>query len=155
MNQAYDDVNEREFDEHTRLINAALYQIGSNTKLKPTIAELVRITGLHRNTISNRGWPSGKLKEIKDKRQKKLKEHKVKSSVGRDLKEQLVKALDEVCYWHNSAMEKDEEIKSLKRQLSLRTGSMKFYESETSKLREETSELKSEIARLTSLLNSV
>ncbi|EMP4392855.1 TPA: hypothetical protein ACGUPI_000360 [Vibrio vulnificus] len=152
MTNTYDEANQQEFDENTKVINAALYKIESNPELKPTIAQLVKLTGLHRNTISNRGWPSSKLNAIKDDRyEQKL---KLKENVkDQDLSVQLDQTLGELLYWHHLASEKEEEISSLRRQLSLKSESMEFYKCETNSLRLKNQELASENNRLRDLLS--
>ncbi|MEF1280572.1 hypothetical protein QTO05_15735, partial [Vibrio fortis] len=98
MTDSYNESNQNDSDEYTKVINAALYKIESNPGLKPTIAQIVKMTGLHRNTISNRGWPSAKLKEIKAERhQTKLRAQNGTKS-QKAPKELLSLALDEVLY---------------------------------------------------------
>lgn len=153
MTNTYDEANQQEFDEHTKAINAALYKIESNPDLKPTIAQVVKLTGLHRNTISNRGWPSTRLHEIKeDRHQQKLKS-KQDAKHQQDVNELLEQALNELLYWHHLASEKEEEISSLRRLLSLKSESMEFYKSETSSLRLKNQELVAEHNRLRDLLS--
>ncbi|MEH0757800.1 hypothetical protein [Vibrio alginolyticus] len=154
MTNAFDKANQQEFDENTKVINAALFKIESNPDLKPTIAQLVKLTGLHRNTISNRGWPSSKLNAIKgDRHEKKLKsKENVKQQ---DVSVQLDQALDELLYWHHLASGQEEEISNLRRQLSLKSESMEFYKSETSSLRFKIKAFVDENSRLKSLLNSL
>lgn len=156
MRQAYESKNQSDFEENTRQINAAIHQIETNDNLKATISEIVAITGLHRNTISLRGWASGKLKAIKKKREQRaaeLKETKVAEKV--DYKDQLNLALDELCFWHNSALVKDEEIKSLNRQLSLQQESKVFWEKEAKKSREVCKELEGRVNKLQDLLEAL
>ncbi len=155
MANAYDEANQQQYDDHTKIINAALYKIESNPELKPTIAQLVKLTGLHRNTISNRGWPSSRLNEIKEDRQEQKLKAKEDAKQQQDVSVQLDQTVDELLYWHHLASEKEEEISSLRRQLSLKSESMEFYKSETSSLRLKNKELVDENRRLQSLLNSL
>jgi len=68
MSNPFDIKNQRTFDENTQKLVAAIDKINNTPSLPATIAELSRLTGLHRNAISNRGWPNQKLKLIKEKR---------------------------------------------------------------------------------------
>ena len=68
MSNHFDIKNQRTFDENTQKLVAAIDKINNTPSLPATIAELSRLTGLHRNAISNRGWPNQKLKLIKEKR---------------------------------------------------------------------------------------
>lgn len=75
-NQAYDQKNSEDYETNTLSINKALLEIEQDPKLKATIAQLSKMTGIHRNTITNRDWPIQKLREIKDKRKLKDEESK-------------------------------------------------------------------------------
>ena len=64
-NEAYDQKNNDDYEAITSALNIALIDLQNNKKLKPTIAQLSKMTGIHRNTITNRGWPVQKLNQIK------------------------------------------------------------------------------------------
>lgn len=68
--QAYDQKNKADFNDYTSTLEKALKEIENNKNLKASVAQLERMTGIHRNTISNREWPVKKLKEIKKEREK-------------------------------------------------------------------------------------
>ena len=65
--QAFDSRNKLDFEKNTEQLAEGILQIASDKSLKPTVAELSRITGIHRNTIRMRGWPMEKLEAIKEK----------------------------------------------------------------------------------------
>ena len=73
-NQAYDLKNTENYEANTLKINNALLQIEHNPKLKATIAQLCKLTGIHRNTIRNRFEPIEKLKEMNEDVAEKLTE---------------------------------------------------------------------------------
>ena len=101
-NQAYDQKNSEDYETNTLSINKALLEIEQDPKLKATIAQLSKMTGIHRNTITNRDWPIHKLKEIKDKRKLKNEESKNHMVVNEiSLGEKLVLTQNEVIYWFN------------------------------------------------------
>ena len=64
--QAFDAKNKLDYDRNTELLAQGLMQIASDPNLKPTMAELSRITGIHRNTIRQRDFPAQRLEAIKD-----------------------------------------------------------------------------------------
>jgi len=105
-NQAYDLKNTENYEANTLKINNALLQIEHNPKLKATIAQLCKLTGIHRNTIRNRFEPIEKLKEIKEARIKKAKQKKEKlalNSAENEISPEklLIQARAELIYWFN------------------------------------------------------
>lgn len=78
-NEAYDQKNNDDYEAITSALNIALIDLQNNKKLKPTIAQLSKMTGIHRNTITNRGWPVQKLNQLKDIRKAEEKSRKEKS----------------------------------------------------------------------------
>lgn len=156
MTQEYESKNQCDYENNTRQINAAIYQIETNDSLKATISEVVNLTGLHRNTISLRGWISGRLSDIKEKRKQRAEELKKKNSVEKlDIASQLGLALDELCFWHNSVLLNNDEIKSLHRQLSLQQESKDFWKNEAIKSREACKSLEVKITKLQQLLEEL
>ena len=51
-NEAYDQKNNDDYEAITSALNIALIDLQNNKKLKPTIAQLSKMTGIHRNTMS-------------------------------------------------------------------------------------------------------
>ena len=68
---AYDQKNSDDYEANTLSLKKALSDIKGNKTLKATIAQLSEMTGIHRNTISNRVWPVQKLKQIREARKTK------------------------------------------------------------------------------------
>ena len=65
---AFDKKNQEDFDKNTDIISNGLMAIAADTAIKATVAELSRITGIHRNTLRQRLWPVQRLKAIKEDR---------------------------------------------------------------------------------------
>lgn len=104
--QAYDKKNSDDYEENTSLLKKALSDIESNKKLKATIAQLSAMSGVHRNTISNRVWPVQELNKIKSMRKarKTADKEKVRSNtvdIKKILEEKLTQARNEIIYWFN------------------------------------------------------
>lgn len=104
--QAYDKKNSDDYEENTFLLKKALSDIESNKKLKATIAQLSAMSGVHRNTISNRVWPVQELNKIKSirKARKTVDKEKVRSNtvdIKKILEEKLTQARNEIIYWFN------------------------------------------------------
>lgn len=104
--QAYDQKNQDDFIEYSQALNEALLEIQNNKNLKATVAQLSKMTGVHRNTIANRVWPVQKLKEIKEARKladQKREDQERRSAVDKKalLESQLSQTRKEVVYWFN------------------------------------------------------
>src|SRR5699024_8388523 len=90
----------------TFTLNNALLEIEGNKNLKATVAQLSKMTGIHRNTITNRSWPVQKLKQIKEKRkvEEKSREEKANQNTSdpkNALEDKLNQTRNEVIYWFN------------------------------------------------------
>lgn len=104
--QAFAKKNSEDFEANTFLIEKALQEIEQNKKLKPTISQLAEMTGIHRNTLSNRVIPIQRLKQIKQAREieKKSQDNNNNSTKINPLKalEEKVNNLQiEAIYWFN------------------------------------------------------
>ena len=105
-NEGYSQKNSDSFEAVTSALNNALIDIENDKKLKPTTAQLSKMTGIHRNTISNRVWPVQKLNQIKDTRKAEEKLHKEKTranttDVKNTIEAKLSRAQNEAIYWFN------------------------------------------------------
>lgn len=105
-NQTYDQRNKEDFETNTLALNNALLEIKSNKKLKATIAQLSKMTGIHRNTITNRAWPIQTLNQIKKDRKneenlEKEKDNQNTKDTKKLLEEKLTQTQNEVIYWFN------------------------------------------------------
>lgn len=105
-NKAFVKKNSEDFEANTLAIEEALQAIEQNKKLKPTISQLTKMTGIHRNTLSNRVIPIQRLKQIKQAREieKKSQDNNNNSTKINPLKalEEKVNNLQiEAIYWFN------------------------------------------------------
>lgn len=104
--QAYNQKNSEDYEENTLTLNNALLEIEGNKNLKATVAQLSKMTGIHRNTITNRSWPVQKLKQIKEKRKVEEKSSEEQANQNTSdpknvLEDKLTQARNEVIYWFN------------------------------------------------------
>lgn len=101
--RAFDQKNKEDFDQYTELLAQALLNIAADDSLKATVAELSRMTGMHRNTIRMRVWPLERLETIKENRRIEVLRKKVVKKKPVDpmvvLTEKLEAARMEVLHW--------------------------------------------------------
>lgn len=105
--RAFDNKNKEDFDQYTELLAQALLDIAADDSLKATVAELSRITGMHRNTIRKRVWPLDRLETIKENRRIEVLRKKISNKKPVDpmvvLTEKLEAARIEVLHWFTEA----------------------------------------------------
>lgn len=155
--QAFDSKNQEEFDQNTEALSKALLAIASDKKLKTTISELSRITGIHRNTIRNRQWPAQRLEAIKEQRSleeisRKLKQEKRQDPVS-VLTEKLEKSRLEVVYWFNKRNEAEETVHSFEVRLNNLRDSRDLYLQLSERAQLEITDLKREVERLKGVIS--
>jgi mannose/fructose/N-acetylgalactosamine-specific phosphotransferase system component IIB len=154
-NQAYDQKNSEDYEMNTLSINKALLEIEQDPKLKATIAQLSKMTGIHRNTITNRDWPIQKLKEIKDKRKLKDEESKNHMVVNEiSLGEKLVLTQNEVIYWFNQYQDIKLSFENTNNQLKKLKESNNYYREMYEKHKKQVVLAELEIYRLKELLDT-
>ena len=154
-NQAYDQKNSEDYEMNTLSINKALLEIEQDPKLKATIAQLSKMTGIHRNTITNRDWPIHKLKEIKDKRKLKNEESKNHMVVNEiSLGEKLVLTQNEVIYWFNQYQDIKLSFENTNNQLKKLKESNDYYREMYEKHKKQVVLAELEINRLKELLDT-
>ncbi|MDA8485729.1 hypothetical protein NNO07_21890 [Pseudomonas resinovorans] len=129
--QAYDEQNKADFERNTEILSEGIIKISSDKSLKPTIAELSRITSIHRNTIRQRGWPLQRLEAIKDNRRIEALAHKVKAEKKQDpvsiLAQRLEKSRLEVLYWFNQFQDAESSFHSMEKRCKSLIESRDFY----------------------------
>lgn len=151
--QAYDQKNKADFDEYTSALKNALKEIEINKSLKPSVAQLERMTGIHRNTISNREWPKEKLREIKEKREKAEKLLKEQGSLKIEpLDKKLTQVQNEVIYWFREYQEMQVFFESTNQQLKNAKKSRDYYETLYKTEKKSLLRAEQEIERLKDLL---
>ena len=154
-NQAYDQKNSENYEMNTLSINKALLEIEQDPKLKATIAQLSKMTGIHRNTITNRDWPIQKLKEIKEKRKLKDEESKNHMVVNEiSLGEKLVLTQNEVIYWFNQYQDIKLSFENTNNQLKKLKESNNYYREMYEKHKKQVVLAELEINRLKELLDT-
>ncbi|OPK07406.1 hypothetical protein [Pseudomonas sp. VI4.1] len=101
--RAFDEKNKDDFDQYTELLAQALLNIAADDSLKATVAELSRMTGMHRNTIRMRVWPLERLEIVKENRRVEVLRKQVSNKKPLDplvvLTEKLEAARIEVLHW--------------------------------------------------------
>ena len=156
MSNPFDIKNQRTFDENTQKLVAAIDKMNNTPSLPATIAELSRLTGLHRNAISNRGWPNQKLKLIKEKR-KTQKQAETKPTINKNpikvLEEKLDNAKNELVYWFNKNLDNEKQIKQLEINLERMSLARNDYETMLKQERDKTTELTKQLNIMRDLLS--
>ncbi|MEH6387657.1 hypothetical protein [Pseudomonas profundi] len=159
--QAFDSRNQEDFDKNTEALSKALSTIASDYNIKPTISELSRIAGIHRNTIRLRQWPIQRLEAIKEQRKLEELSRKLKKGKRQDpvsvLTDKLEMSRIEVVYWFNKCNESEEAAHALEIRLKKLRDSRDHYlqlsengQLEISKLRREIENLRGVISLLES-----
>ena len=155
--QAFESRNKEDFDQNTEALSKALQVIASDNKLKATISELSRISGIHRNTIRNRRWPSERLEAIKEQRKLEELRIKLKKEKRQDpvsvLAEKLEKSRLEVVYWFNQRNELEETARALEVRLKSMSESRDFYLKQSEAGLLEIKSLKLEIEKLKGVIS--
>ncbi|MBB1420162.1 hypothetical protein H5187_23405 [Pseudoalteromonas sp. SG44-1] len=156
MSNPFDTKNQRDFDENTEKLVAAIDKINNAPSLSATIAELSKLTGLHRNAISNRVWPNQKLQLIKEKR-KSQQQAETKPTVNKNpikiLEDKLDNAKNELVYWFNKNLDNEKQIKQLEINLERMSLARNDYETMLKQERDKTTELTKQLNIMRDLLS--
>ncbi len=153
----FDAKNQRDFELNTDRLVQAIDKIRMNNSLPPTIAQLASLTGMHRNAISKRVWPSVRLEEIKTERKRtsNTSNHQNKpQDPVKVLEEKLENAKRELVYWFNKNLDNEKQIKQLEQNLCRMTDARSNYENMLKQERIKTSELTTQIKTLKEMLSS-
>ncbi|CEG52217.1 MULTISPECIES: hypothetical protein [Pseudomonadaceae] len=123
----------------------ALRRLEKDQSLSASISSLARLSGVHRNTIYNHGWPLHKLKAIKENRAQ-LKEGEAASKAAQKSPEQLLELSRlEIIYWFTQLQEarnsKTELTKKVKETESSRNFYMRLAQERLTQLNEQALEL--------------
>lgn len=157
--QAFDAKNKLDYDRNTELLAQGLMQIASDPNLKPTMAELSRITGIHRNTIRQRDFPAQRLEAIKDNRRIAVLAQRVKAEKKQDPKTILMQRLEksrvEVLYWFNRYQESENSCATLDKRLDTVRESRDYFVEVADELRKKIKEQETEILKLRDALDLV
>lgn len=157
--QAFQEKNEEDFDNNTEQLAAGIQTIAANGSLKPTVAELSRITGLHRNTIRLRKWPLVRLAEIKETRRLDAISKKAKVAVKSDpvsvLENRLEKSRLEVLYWFSQYKDMQGSFYTMEKRHASLLESRDFYLKQSDERKKKISELELEVLTLRRALEMV
>jgi hypothetical protein len=156
-NEAYDQKNRDDYDANTLLLEKALSDIKGNKRLKVTVAQLSEMTGIHRNTISNRVWPGQKLKQIREARKTKEKslEEQVRLSTNdakNALEAKLSRTQNEVIYWFNEYQDIKRIAEHSDKRLQKMRESRDYYKTLSDTDKRSLSEAEQEIKKLRKIL---
>ena len=154
---AYDQKNSDDYDANTLLLEKALSDIKSNKRSKVTVAQLSEMTGIHRNTISNRVWPVQELKQIKVSRKTEEKSRKEQvrlstANVKNALEEKLSQAQSEVIYWFNEYQDIKRVAEHSDKRLQKMRESRDYYKKLSDTDKKSLSEARQEIEKLRKML---
>lgn len=110
---AFNQKNKEDFDRYSEMLSQSLLDIAGNESLKATVAELSRLTGIHRNTIRQRVWPLERLESIKENRRLDVLRQQVSKKNPVDpvvlLTEKLEAARVEILHWFTQAKSAEDE----------------------------------------------
>ncbi|MEZ9170352.1 hypothetical protein AB4122_02680 [Vibrio cyclitrophicus] len=152
----YDEKNREKYDKNTEKIQSALDAIRQDKSLKVTIAQVVSLTGLHRNSLSRqgaRGWVGVELEIIRQLRQEDLARGKITSKQKEDnLQNLLDQSKLEILHWFTCYSESERELDKLRNRLKRDTQSLEWYKLELKKERQVQEVLKERIELLESLV---
>ena len=156
-NEDYSQKNSDSFEVVTSALNNALIDIENDKKLKPTIAQLSKMTGIHRNTISNRVWPAQKLRKIKDARKTEEKSHEEQirlstTDVKNALEAKMIQARNEVIYWFNEYQDIKRVAQHSDKQLQKMRESRDYYKTQSDTDKMSLLEARQEIKKLRQML---
>lgn len=157
MNNNFDDKNQRDFELNTERLIQAIDKVRASNSLPPTISQLSRLTGMHRNAISKRVWPRLKLEEIKTERNRKAESSPPLAKQldpVKVLEDKLENAKRELVYWFNKNLDNEKQIKQLELNLRRMTDARSNYENMLKQERIKTSELTTQISMLKELLST-
>lgn len=154
--QAYDEKNQQDYKDVTDKINACIDKIEITPSLKPTIAELARVTGLHRNTLYNRDRSPQKNNEIKTRLNEIKRNRRIKKEIEKKVKKDQVKFLDdqldnaklELIHWFTKCSDIENENHELSDINNRLNDSLKFYIKELEEERKKNTNLKEELSLL-------
>lgn len=157
--QAFDDKNRIDFDRNTDVLAEGLLKIANDNSLKPTAAELSRITGIHRNTIRQRKWPLERLEAIKDSRRVEVLAQRVKAEKKQDPKTILMNRLEksrlEVLYWFSRFQDSENSVFTLEKRLNTMRETRDYYVKELEKERIKSQAQEVEIKKLRDALDLI
>jgi DNA repair exonuclease SbcCD ATPase subunit len=159
MIRAFEEKNQEDYEENSILINECIHKIKGDLELKPTLSQLAKLTGMHRNTLSNRVWPKQQLDEIKLEREREKKNDTVEKVSKKDqfrvLEDKLDKAKLELIHWFTKTRDLQDSKTQLEANLQRMTEARDTYRDKLESERKKAKSLESEVERLSDLLNEI
>lgn len=154
---AFDKKNLADFDNNTEIISNGLMAIAADTSIKATVAELSRITGIHRNTLRQRLWPVQRLKAIKEDRVvAEIRQRQVKGKAADPvsvLTAKLEASRCEVLHWFDQYLKANDRANQLSARVDFIKHSITKYEAFRAERDSKLLELNGEIARLQQVID--
>lgn len=148
----FDKKNKEDLDRNTAILTDALMKMAGDSKIKATISELSRLSGLHRNTIRDRGWPVERINAIKKSRKLDVYRQKMEKEESADplsvLSDRLEASRIEVIHWFNKYLAAEKNNRTTEGQLALMKSSRDTYMESSRKARQEVWEREAEIEKL-------
>jgi len=129
MNQkSYDEKNKADYDDYTTKLNDALDKISNDPKRPATQAEVIKMTGISRGTVRDRGFPATRLKEIKEQRKKD--EISIKQETRNKLEiitEERDNIAKEIIHWFSNYESANKDRADFERQANRNRDNAEFY----------------------------
>ncbi len=153
----YDQKNQELYDKNTDKIQVALDAIRKDKKLKVTKSQVIRLTGLHRNTFDCKGaraWVGVELEIIKKQRQEESKRSQLtKKQQEGNLQDLLDQSKLEILHWFTKYSELERELGKQRIRSKRDIDSLEWHKAEIKKEREVHNMLEERIELLENLLN--
>ncbi|KPW47356.1 hypothetical protein ALO95_200066 [Pseudomonas syringae pv. antirrhini] len=154
---AFDKRNLADFDNNTEIISSGLMAIAADTSIKATVAELSRITGIHRNTLRQRLWPVQRLKAIKEDRVvSEIRQRQAKGTVADPvsvLTDKLEASRCEVLHWFDQYLKANDRANQQTARVDFIKHTIPKYEAFLAERDSKLLELNGEIARLRQVID--
>jgi len=154
---AFDKRNLADFDNNTEIISSGLMAIAADTSIKATVAELSRITGIHRNTLRQRLWPVQRLKAIKEDRVvSEIRQRQSKGTVADPvsvLTAKLEASRCEVLHWFDQYLKANDRANQQTARVDFIKHTIPKYEAFLAERDSKLLELNGEIARLRQVID--
>lgn len=152
----FDQKNREDYDRNTAIITDALMKMAGSSKIKASISELARLSGIHRNTIRDRGWPLERIAAIKKSRQYDIYRQKMEKEKSVDplsvLSDRLEASRVEVVHWFNKYLEADGKKQQKEGELAMMKESRDTYMNAANVARQEVWAKEAEIEKLRSVI---
>ncbi len=149
----FDKKNSEDYEHNSLLIANAIREIRKNLELKPTIAQLHQLTGLHRNTLSSRPDVKHELQSIKELRKHSpVQEQSSHKDEARELRACIENAKTELVFWYTKVRELEKVVEQLSTNLDHMSKANSYHIEELDKMKKSRDQLSIKVDQLTDLL---